>query len=383
LNVAQFVPSLELEASGPTYSVPALCTELFFQNVNIELFSTRVFENQTPAAVFDFPHESFNAISPVKLLCIAPELMKIIKNRRDEFDIVHTHSLWTMTSSFPHSLKGNGNKPVVINAPRGTLSKWALNRSKWKKRLMWLAFQKRALNRVDCFHATAEKEKNEIRQMGFKQPVAIIPNGIDLPLLDTAKQDRNRRLMFLGRVHPVKGIDILLRSWQSLMEDFPDWELMICGPGESDYAVKMKALAQSLGLHNIVFSDGVFGDEKRKMYQSADLYVLPSHTENYGMTVAESLANATPVIATSGTPWTTLAEHGCGWTIDLSLANLTNCLQAAMRLDDAKLTKMGLNGRAWMDRDFSWREIARKMTCVYQWLLGEGELPECVELFKE
>jgi glycosyltransferase involved in cell wall biosynthesis len=122
----------------------------------------------------------------------------------------------------------------------------------------------------------------------------------------------------------------------------------------------------------------LYGAAKLAAYRAASLYVLPTHSENFGMTVAEALAAGTPAVVTRGAPWPGLVPERAGWWVDANVAALTACLREALACPDETLAQMGRNGRAWMERDFSWSTIGREMSAVYRWLNGRGEKPSCV-----
>ena len=259
-----------------------------------------------------------------------------------------------------------------------------MNRSKWKKRIAWwLLGQRLTLTRAHCFHATAESEAEDIRRLGFRQPVAIIPNGIEIPDLpiDRPRHGDRRTLLFMSRVHPIKGVDSLLKAWGALAPRYPEWDLAIVGPSDPPgYLDKMKALATRLGLARVSFVGPLYGAAKSEAYWNADVFVLPTHSENFGLVIGEALAHGCPAITTREAPWAGLQTHSCGWWIEDSLKALTVALDQAMSLDRGALAEMGARGRAWMERDFGWDGIARQMSDVYLWLLGRGERPACVVL---
>ena len=164
------------------------------------------------------------------------------------------------------------------------------------------------------------------------------------------------------------------------MARHPEWRLSIVGTdagygGKGRYLEQMKSLAATLGLKRIQFSEPSYGAEKWATYREAELFVLPTHSESFGMTVAESLASGTPVIVTTGAPWRGLDAHQSGWWIDLGIEPLVAALENAMRLSRCELAGRGENGRQWMAADFSWRTVARKMDLTYQWLLHGGDVP--------
>jgi glycosyltransferase involved in cell wall biosynthesis len=213
-----------------------------------------------------------------------------------------------------------------------------------------------SLKQAVCFHATAENEYQEIRALGLQQPVCIIPNGIDIPDLSPEKVSHKRTLLFLGRIHPTKGVDYLLRAWHVVYRQFPEWELEIVGPDNEGYLFKMKRLASKLRLERVLFRGPLYGRDKERAYQRADIFVLPTHSENFGLAVAESLACGTPAIVTKGAPWEGLEKNNAGWWIDIGVEPLVSCLQKAMKLERGKLAQMGSAGREWMKREFSWKK---------------------------
>lgn len=256
----------------------------------------------------------------------------------------------------------------------------ALGINALQKKIFWHVLQAPALRAAACFHATAESEYEDIRRLGFRQPVCILPNGIDVPPLEETPNSGCRQLLFLGRVHPIKGIDVLLRAWQAVEDRFLDWELHIAGPDNGGYLAEMQALAAKLRLERVVFHGPLFGEEKLRAYRAASLFVLPTHSENFGMTVAEALAAGTPAIVTKGAPWEGLDKQGAGWWIDIGVDSLSVCLEQALATPPAHLAEMGRAGREWMLRDYSWERIGAQLSVVYRWLLEGGETPPWVRL---
>ena len=273
-----------------------------------------------------------------------------------------------------------GTRCRLVTSPRGTLSEYALNRSRWLKKAVWALWQGDVLKKSACLHTTAEIEYHEIRRKGLRAPVAIIPNGIGIP----PEQKRfgpvrhSRRLLFLGRIHPKKSVDILLKSWADVEKQYPEWELHIVGPDNGKYLSEMQALAKDLSVERAVFPGPAYGSEKSQTYWSADIFVLPTHSENFGITVAEALAHGVPAIVTKGAPWGGLEKEKCGWWIDIGVESLVECLKEAMSLSSEELVIQGQRGRAWMERDFSWDRIGKMMFKTYEWVLGGGSPPEWV-----
>jgi glycosyltransferase involved in cell wall biosynthesis len=234
------------------------------------------------------------------------------------------------------------------------------------------------MRRASLLHATSEQEYRDIRAFGLRQPVVIVPNGIDLPapVKRRERPSHLRTLLYLGRIHPIKGIEILLRAWQPLAARHPDWQLRIVGPDSDSHQASLERLARQLGLDRITFAGPRFGADKQTEYAAADLYVLPSFTENFGMTVAEALAQGTPVVTTTGTPWAALREHGCGWMVTPDVDGLVSALDEALSQEPARLAEMGERGRAWMEHEFSWQRVATDFERAYRWLISGGTAPD-------
>ena len=294
-----------------------------------------------------------------------------------EIRLLHNHSLWMMPNVYPGRVAKDFGLPLVVS-PRGTLSAWAMASGSPVKRLFWPLVQAPALGATRCFHATAESEYEDIRRMGFRQPVAVVPNGIDIPapsLAPSLEAAQQRTLLFLGRIHPVKGLDWLLPAWGAVQERFPDWRLQIAGPDNGGYLRQMQDLASGLKLRRVEFSGPVYGAAKWRLYQGAELFVLPTHSENFGLSAAEALASGTPAIVTRGAPWQGLNTHGAGWWIDPGLDALVACLESALARHPGELESMGQAGRAWMEAEYSWRQVGQRMARTYRWLSQGGEPP--------
>jgi glycosyltransferase involved in cell wall biosynthesis len=257
----------------------------------------------------------------------------------------------------------------------------ALAISHWKKKLVWGLAQHRALAAADCLHATAVSEYEEIRAAGLINPVAIIPNGIDLPELeDRCRRDNGKRtVLYLGRMHPKKGLVELVRAWALIENEFPDASLRLVGPAEGQYDEELRKQISMLLVQRVAIDPPVFGHQaKLAAYRAADIFVLPTRNENFGMTVAEALAAEVPVITTKGAPWSGLAHHRCGWWIEFGVEALAAALREALAVPHGELHAMGEQGRRWMSRDFGWGPVAEEMAAVYGWLQTGGEAPPTV-----
>lgn len=378
MRVVQVVPTITNEASGPSYSVVALCNTLNALGVDPSLV---VLDSDPGAELPDFV-TTFPWVGIPRKIGRSPKMCRWLRRAAvaGSVDIMHSHSLWMMPNVYPGWATRGTVTPLMVS-PRGTLSNWALGHSKRVKQVFWSVLQEQAIRHGACFHATAESEYEDIRRAGFRQPVCIIPNGIDVPesTLPVAPKMEQRRLLFLGRIHPVKGVDTLLRAWSAIADRHPEWRLDIVGPDDGGYLDKMKIFARQLKLQRVFFRGPLYGADKLKAYQEADIYILPTHSENFGMTVAEALATGTPAIVTQGAPWAGLEQRGAGWWIEIGIDPLVVCLEEALSCSSEQLAAMGAAGRQWMQEEYSWERVGKMMFETYQWLLGGGVAPEWVK----
>jgi len=379
LCAVHVVGGLEPAYGGPSYSVPRLCealaaagTQMLLLSVARETADQRdVYQTGVRDCRFAW---DYAGIPILRRLRCSQGISRALRHAAPTADVVHDHGLWLMPNVWAGCAASRRRKPLVVS-PRGMLAPVALGFSRLKKRAFWALLQGPAIRRTACFHATSEQEYEEIRRFGLTQPVAIIPNGIDLPELaarPTLAPAAERLVLSLGRLHPKKGLERLVRSWSKVEAKFPGWRLNIVGPPEGGHDDELRALAAALGLTRVSITGPVYGDAKTSAYREADLFVLPTLNENFGLTVAEALAAGTPAISTKGAPWSGLEREGCGWWIDHGVEPLAAALTQAMALPRGALQAMGAKGRSWMARDFSWDRVAQEMIGVYLWVAGRA-----------
>ncbi|MCP9468681.1 MAG: glycosyltransferase [Nitrospira sp.] len=370
------VASITYEAGGLSYSVVRLCESLLKEGHAITLSVL----NDPPRP--SFPHfvKAFPVGAGPRRLGRSPAMARwlVQQTRSQPMDILHSHSMWMMPNVYPGGIARRHRIPLIVS-PRGTLSPWAMASGSFVKRFFWPLVQKPAISMAACFHATAESEYEDIRRLGFRQPVAIIPNGVDIPEPIPKREQPLRTVLFLSRINPKKGLDLLLPAWQAVQDRFSDWRLVIAGPSDSrGYLEKMQALAARLKLERVEFIGEVKGAQKWETYSQADLFVLPTHSENFGNVVAEALASGIPAIVSKGAPWAGLVEKQAGWWIEIGVAPLVDCLTQALALPPNQLCEMGKRGRRWMEDEFSWDSLGLKMARTYEWIVHGGSKPEWV-----
>ena len=371
MHIAHVIAECDHASSGTSYFIVNACEALARSGVDVSLHALRAPQLKNVAVKNYHRYSGWRA-----RLGWSPEMLAGLRREAKDADVIHTNGLWMMPNVYPAWV--HPRKFVV--SPHGTLSAWALGRSRLKKKLFGCLAQNPALRRADMFFATSEKEYEEIRVAGYRQPVAIIPIGIDVPS-EMSKRRKSagvlKRIVFLGRLHPIKAIDRLLEAWNSCRAD--GWEVVIAGPDGGARAA-LEGLVETKEIPRVRFVGELLGPDKEKFLHEADILALVSHTENFGASVVEALSVGTPVLAARGTPWKGVEEKRCGWWVDNSVEQLTETLGRIVALPYEELVVMGERGQEWMRRDFSWDGIGMKMKAAYVWLVKGGNRPEYVKV---
>jgi len=314
--------------------------------------------------------------------------------QRTEIALVHSHALWTDVNRLAGDIARRRSLPHVL-APCGMLAPGALRRHWWKKAPIRFWFQDRALREAHCLHAKSQQECEQIRQFGLRNPVAIIPNPIAPPPAGGpvvrgpwSVVPNSRTVLFLGRLHPVKGVARLVEAWariqtqkaEDLGQAAGDWVLMLAGPDEAGMRPALEATLRARGCaESVIYTGQLDEGQKWAAYRAADLFVMPSDFENFGNAIVEAMCCGIPVITTTGTPWEALRAAGAGWWVPPTVSDLTRALGEALSLPEDQRQAMGRRALPIVER-FRPERIAADLIHVYEWLFGREERPGCVVL---
>ena len=293
--------------------------------------------------------------------------------------LVHDNGIWLPINHQAAAIARNRKIPLVIS-PHGMLTRWSWNYRRLKKRTAWFLYQKRDLQEAWVLHATALEEADDLRLLGLKQPIAVIPNGVHLPpprFGIKAFTREFRTALFLSRIHPKKGLLDLVSAWDKVRP--AGWKALIAGSDELNHRAEVEEEIRRRNLSSqFEFIGEVDDKQKWKIYQAADLFILPTKSENFGIVIAEALAAEVPVITTQGTPWGELLTHRCGWWIEIGPEPLAAALQQAIALSDDERMLMGQRGRQLVKTRYSWQAVVQQMKEVYEWVLGSETRPDCI-----
>lgn len=370
----QIVASVDDEAAGPSYSVTALGAALRARDADCAVMAVG---RRAPEAGLQVFAQDMARVPVANRLMLSGGLARALDSAAQQGAVLHAHGLWLMPNIYPARAARRHGVPFVVS-PRGMLGPEALAFSAARKKVVWALAQRRTLQAAQCFHATSDAEYEDIRRMGLTAPVAVIPNGIDIPPVSPAPGART--VLHLGRLHRKKGIDRLIAAWALVAPRHPDWKLRIVGPSEQGCRDALERQVRADSVPRVDFDGPLYDAEKWNAYAQSGLFVLPTLNENFGMVVAEALAAGVPAISTKGAPWQALETERCGWWVDHGPEAMAAALDEALSLPDAERAAMGANGREWMRRDFGWDGIAARMEEVYAWCLGQGAQPDCVTL---
>lgn len=346
---------------GPAYSISGLARAIAKCNLEVGLWSP---DGSAAESELVGTHSNIS-----KLRGSAKEALRAFGTPT----VIHDNGIWLPHNHTLATLAQETNIPRLVSV-RGMLQPWAFKHKRLKKLCAWFAYQRRDLSSVQCIHATSESEAETLSSLKLRVPVRMIPNGIEEPNTESCNRSDvvlpvrstgNRVALFLGRLAPVKGIDMLLSAWA---EEKPTrWTLIIAGPDENGYKSKLEEIAKRLNIFSIInFIGPVNAENKNCLIGCADLVILPTRSENFGMVVAEALINGVPVLTTRAAPWKSLEEWRCGWWVDASLDGVRSGLREATAKSKAELGEMGERGKSLVHSTYSWDKLVHHYIDLYK-----------------
>lgn len=301
--------------------------------------------------------------------------------KENDYDIYHTNGLWLYINHATCAMARRRGKPYLITS-HGMLYPHALRISAWKKWPMRKVWFDRDIFMADCVHVTCRQEMDHVRELGYKGSVAIIGNPVRVPeyienIIAERSYDGYLTIGFLGRLHPIKRIENILRGVALAADKAVN--VIIIGKGDDDYESFLRQEAERLQIADrVTFAGFLTGKEKFEALASLSALFVPSDMENFGMIVPEALIVGTPVMSSLGTPWEALNAERCGWWCDNSAETIAGVIDELSSLSPQQRQAMGARGRDYILRTFADTAIASRMLQLYRWLDGKGEQPEFV-----
>ncbi len=359
MKIIHYIPSIDRTSGGTTAYMQLLANELG-KLVELHIVSH---VSLNPVGI---ENSQIHYISSSVLNGMKKEWQALLNKIQP--DVIHVNCCWMPQCAFAQKWAQQLGYKVVLT-PHGMLEPWIIKRHYWTKKVpALLLYQKNAVVKADYLHATAASEKENLLKLGYNRKIEVIANGIDVDsVVMKTSWERKKDILFLSRIHVKKGINFLIEAVAVMKDELKGYKINIAGEGEEDYIGELRQLASRLGVtDNIRFIGGIYGDKKWELFRNADLFVLPTHSENFGIVVAEALACGTPVVTTKGTPWHELRTENCGWWTEVGTEPTINALRAFLQLTVNDLGKMGRNGRRLVERKYSSKKVAEDMVALYK-----------------
>jgi glycosyltransferase involved in cell wall biosynthesis len=366
MRILTSVASLHPSYGGPAHSVSRLSIALEQAGVDVGLWTM-------DGSVMNSP--LLPSTSRIDRL-VGTEAAAL--NAFGKTDIVHDNGLWLLHN---HRLAQLAKKCGIgrVVSTRGMLEPWAIKHKACKKTLAWWAYQRQDLRCAQRHHATSQPEADNLQKLGLGASICMIPNGVDVPnssayrrSLELKRKIKNRMkvAVFMGRIYPVKGLPMLIEAWSKLRP--VGWLLKIAGADEAGHQAEVERLVSAAELRNSVsFLGQVSGRCKQSLLFSADFLVLPTHSESFGIVVAEALAHGIPVLTTTGAPWKLLEDRNCGWWVKPTVEGITEGVRSATCCDTEALVAMGSRGRDFVSAELGWDHVVRRFIAAYEDVLRE------------
>lgn len=371
MKIIHFISGIDKSGGGTTAYMKLLAEELNNHNIK-QSIATGISNNPVKIADVNVNFFDLKKLTPLHIKRVSNlknEFSKYLKNEKP--DIVHINGVWLYQNYIFQKEAQKLNIKVVLS-PHGMLEPYIVNRNKLKKKIALFMFQNKAILDADFIHVTAKSELENIKKIGYKnKKYTIIPNGIEINNIEAKEYNDNKQfkhLLFLSRIHPKKGINLLIDAVATFKN--PRIKITIAGNGEKKYINQLKKYTKEQSVSDIFdFIGPVYGEEKWSLFKRADVFILPTHSENFGIVVAESLLVGVPVITTRGTPWEELNIHKSGWWIELTVNNLKQTINEAINLPNEDLKAMGLRGRNLIKNKYNISNVATSMVNFYESIL--------------
>lgn len=386
IRTANLTDTISRKAGGLHESVRRLVQSLADKDVEVRVLGVEDEFSELDRAVWaPVPLDLFPRSWPYSF-GYSPCFLKVLEAYRP--DLIHTHGIWLYPSIATTVYCTRQRVPYMIS-PHGMVDPWAIRHRRWKKVVAYALFESNHIRGARCVRALCDSEARSIRTMRLRNPIAVIPNGIDPPArasLDArAREDsvfepfaKGRRvLLYLGRLHSKKNLSALLQAWSAQEKAFRGrWALAIAGWDQLGYEGELGRMKEELGIvDSVSFVGPKFGNDKAETYRNADAFILPSLSEGLPMVVLEAWAFAKPVLMTDACN----LPEGFAAEAAIRVGTSANELQEGLRqleaASDEDLRAMGERGRQLVEERFTWGRIAEQMKTTYEWMLGGGESP--------
>lgn len=386
MKIAVLSSSLSRRGGGVSEVALRLSQNLIkLQGVSVEAFGLQDDQIKNDKDLWrPIPVNISNVIGPASI-GYSPKLLASLK--ASGADLIHLHGLW----QYPSLACAKAKLPYLTTI-HGMLDQWAVKNSGFKKQVAGFLYEKSALKKANCLQAFTLQEYNDIRNYGLKNPVCIIPNGVDIPedvnrlesLTPPWKKivgKETKSLLYLGRLHKKKGLTNLIKAWRTLheMDKAKDWRLVVAGWDQLGYEAELKELVRTFEIAHLVhFIGPQFNSDKHLSFLHADGFILPSYSEGLPMAVLEAWSYKLPVLMTKHCNLPEGFEANAAIEISPTVESITNGLIQFFSKTQEEAIQMGINGKTLVSKKFSWASVSKQLYEVYRWILQDTEKPETI-----
>jgi glycosyltransferase involved in cell wall biosynthesis len=302
--------------------------------------------------------------------------------------VAHIHGLWQRHTRRGAKAARRADVPYLITA-HGMAEPWALRHKRWKKSLYLALVESRNLRRASCLHALSRPEISHLRNLAPRTPICFVPNGVDLGCFDhlpsRSVMEQNHPelrdkfvLLFFGRVHVKKGLDLLAESLGRLCPEFPELHLLVAGKDDGAW-IHFREQVTTCGLiPRVTYVGHVSGERAREVWAAADAFVLPSYSEGFSMAILEALACSLPCVITTACHFPELDEAKGAIVVEPEARAVTQGLRVLLEQSPTERQQLARNGHRLVERRYTWDQQAERLASVYRWLSDGGTRPECV-----
>ena len=374
MKIVHVINSMSSTHGGPSYTTLLTVRGLNRIGIDAQILTKQMLPGEAPVSL-----EPFIRCLPVSRFYYERwgylRFLPVALSSTYDVDVYHIQELWQYPG-YATARYANGRKcPYVVTLHGGMYPEAMKHSSLIKKITLWL-FERRLLQEATCIHVTCKEEMEQYRALGFTNPVAVIPNSLEICDVESPFfADKKKRIGYLGRLHSRKRVERLLEVWSRLHEP---GELLIMGDGEPVYVAFLKKEVERLQLSHVCFSGWVSGVEKNRLLASLTCLVVPSDFENFGMIIPEALLQEIPVIATKGAPWQDLETCSCGWWVNNDTDTLTDTIRKVLGLDVEILSDMGKRGRQLVLEKYTLDAVSRQMKQMYDWVAEKRNKPDFI-----
>jgi glycosyltransferase involved in cell wall biosynthesis len=388
MKILHIIPSISSLRGGPSQAVLEMVKALQECGVNAEILTTnddgnnlldiplckRVIYHDVP--VWFFPRFS-PSYYPLREFAFSWEFTQWLWCNIQYYELLHVHAIFSYPSTIAMAIARHQNVPY-INRPLGQLCEWSLQQGKLKKNIYLKLIEKVNLVSAKTLHLTAKREQRELNLLNWNLSSFVLPHGLNMPIkLANAREKLHQMLsiplktpiiLFLSRLHTKKGLDYLIPALSKLHHQ--NFVFVLAGSGDPNYELEIERLLKVNNLDDRTYKLGfVSGEKKTLCLQGADLYALTSHSENFGISVLESLASRTPTLVTTGVALSDLVkEQNFGWVVDLEIEEITASIQEF--LDNPAMAKeKGDRAAHYVAENYAWEKIALNLKSIYENIL--------------